>query len=437
MNNELIISELSKAGQDAADAALLEQLERRRITPSKEIPAMQYLFQMFGKPCFPRGELVAVAGKPKSGKTFVCSILMTLCFREEVLTVNRRGEEALSVLWYDTEQSEESTQDILKNRILPMLEHPSSPPSEEGSTDAQALFAPSPSEGGPEGTFHIFNVRADFWQERLPLLEAAMRRYRPDLVVLDGIRDLVNDINDGVMAQDVIERLMHLASDIRCCLVCVLHQNKGHDDKNLRGWIGTELRNKAFEVYECTKDSDRIFCWSQTDSRKYDIVDKLMYTVGEDGIPRLCSVEQLLEASRTDTGASNGLLNSRPALNEKYVMGREGKHVQLDIGALFRDAFRPGEQKSAAALQETVMKMAGITSYTFYNRRREEALAQGIIEQARDGHGHIVYTCPAKPAAEPSAPLPAAPASPAGDAATQLNLFRNDEYLNPSDEPPF
>lgn len=394
----LINSEFSKAGQDAQELQLLERLEKRRITPDKEIPPMQFLFQMFCKPCFPRGELVAVAGKAKSGKTFISSILMTLCFREEFLTVRRMVEEQLSVLWFDTEQSEESTQDILKNRIIPMIE--ASPNPSQGGENIDAMnerkdsMDSSPWERVGDA-FNIFNVRADFWQERLPMLEAAMHKFQPDLVVLDGIRDLVSDINDGVMAQDVIERLMHLASDLHCCLVCILHQNKGNEDKNLRGWIGTELKNKAFEVYECSKDADRIFTWSQTDTRKYDIVDQLKYTVGEDGIPKLCSVEQLFE-NKSPLSLSP-TLDERPAFNPKYLLGYDGKFPQLNIEALFTDAFRPGEEKSAAELQATIMSMANITSYKFYNRRREEAVAQGLIEQSRNEEGHIIYTCPAKP----------------------------------------
>lgn len=123
-----------------------------------------------------------------------------------------------------------------------------------------------------------------------------MRHYKPDLVILDGVRDLVADINDGVVAQNCIERLMHLASEVRCCIVCILHQNKSAEDRNLRGWIGTELKNKAFEVYECSKSSERIFMWGQTDTRKYDIIDTLKFAVNDEGIPYLCSEEQLKEA---------------------------------------------------------------------------------------------------------------------------------------------
>ena len=105
------------------DEKLLEEL---RITRDKDLPQMQFLFRIFGKPCFPRGELVAVTGKAKSGKTLFTSMLMACCVCDEVLQVQRPFDEIdgswvchpIRCLWYDTEQSEQSTQDILKNRIL-------------------------------------------------------------------------------------------------------------------------------------------------------------------------------------------------------------------------------------------------------------------------------------------------------------------------------
>ena len=201
---------------------MLSRLEVHRITPDKELPKMEFLFRLFHKPCFPRGELVALSGKAKSGKTFVSSILMALSYRSQVLSVDRIEARRLHVLWYDTEQSEESTQDILRNRIIPMTG--------------------IPEDQFPMDSFDIFNVRAEGYDQRLPMLEAAVRHYHPDLVILDGIRDLVADINDGIVAQDCIERLMHLASDERCCIVCILHQNKSVEDRNLRRALSVSLR---------------------------------------------------------------------------------------------------------------------------------------------------------------------------------------------------
>lgn len=46
-----------KAGLDPELAKQWDELERMRITPDTEIPPMEFLFEMDGKPCFPLGEL--------------------------------------------------------------------------------------------------------------------------------------------------------------------------------------------------------------------------------------------------------------------------------------------------------------------------------------------------------------------------------------------
>ena len=52
------------------------KLEGLRITCDKVLPPIDFLFRIWDKPCFPRGELVAVTGKAKSGKTLFNSMLM-------------------------------------------------------------------------------------------------------------------------------------------------------------------------------------------------------------------------------------------------------------------------------------------------------------------------------------------------------------------------
>lgn len=116
----LLQRELSLAGFSPEDEQRLRELEAFRITPLKELPPVEFLFRFHGKPCFARGELTGLSGKAKSGKTFVCSILMALCFRNEVLSLQRIEPTRLHVLWYDTEQSDESTKDILCQRICQM-----------------------------------------------------------------------------------------------------------------------------------------------------------------------------------------------------------------------------------------------------------------------------------------------------------------------------
>ncbi len=125
-------AELALAGEETALSPQMLLLEQLRITPEKELSKMDFLFRLFDKPCFPRRELVAITGKAKSGKTFVTSMLMAMgCLSPSpspkgegsgcLLPLRREREEPLRVLWYDTEQSDESTQDILKNRVMRMM----------------------------------------------------------------------------------------------------------------------------------------------------------------------------------------------------------------------------------------------------------------------------------------------------------------------------
>ena len=91
----LLDAELEHAGEGTALSPQMLLLEQLRITPEKELKPMEFLFRLFGKPCFPRGELVAITGKAKSGKTFVTSMLMSNSLsptRPHPLTPSPKGE---------------------------------------------------------------------------------------------------------------------------------------------------------------------------------------------------------------------------------------------------------------------------------------------------------------------------------------------------------
>ena len=360
-------AELEHAGEETALSPQMLLLEQLRITPEKELPKMEFLFQLYDKPCFPRRELVAITGKAKSGKTFVTSMLMACCQSRDVLAFQRIGDDPLRLLWYDTEQSDESTQDILRNRVMRMVD-------------------------GDGKLFDIFNVRGVAWKERRNLLCEAVRRCKPDLVIVDGIRDLVNDINDGVLAQEVMEELMHLATAHDCCIVCVLHQNKSGEDHNLRGWIGTELMNKAFEVYSCEKlMPQRIFSLEQTLTRKYDIERTMYFEVGDDGLPVSCGVP-------TD-GSSKDKTDGYPQLNADYIRHDEHDLWQVDVRRLFSDAIGGRQQVTGAELRSEVCRLSNIRSWKFYNSLLEQAVNGEVIMKSYDHAAHVIY------ALRPQAPV--------------------------------
>lgn len=243
----------------------IELLARYRVTPTTVLPPMETLFRAYDVPCFYRGELVAVCGKAKSGKTLFLSMIMACCLTNKVLALERiaaDNEGPLRVLWLDTEQSQQSTQEIMLKRIIPLA----------GDVN------------GFDECFYSYNLRGLGYETRRELMEVAINALHPDLVIIDGIKDLVTDINDAVQATQIMEQLMMLAQKNNCCIVNVLHQNKSEADLNMRGSIGTELTNKAFEVYRCEfiEDSET-FKVTQCLSRRMRMRSKLFYQLENDG----------------------------------------------------------------------------------------------------------------------------------------------------------
>ena len=375
------------------DAAMTEEeklLRSYRITPETKLPPMQPLFKMFGTPCFYRGELVAACGKAKSGKTLFLSILMAAGLTEKVLALEREGHtdltdnkspaeikeitereadqttpnpsrsssarllpegrknsggerKTLRVLWIDTEQSQQSTQDIIVNRIIPLIE--SSPADLDSS-----LFA--------------YNLRGLGYEKRREVVETAVRIVKPDLVIIDGIKDLITDINDAVQATQIMEHLMSLAQRGNCCIVNVLHQNKSEADRNMRGSIGTELTNKAFEVYECEYLTQRkMFCVNQTLSRRQRIGHELCYVLSKEGLPEQCE---------------------RPKEQPRDAMGRwvSAKTKSESLVKLFNEAMEGHTERKFAEVMAVALKKCGVADAPTYYDLLKEAEEQGIIRKS-------------------------------------------------------
>ena len=350
---DLVKGSLARRKQSATTVMLaeptpqeIEALFLERITPETELPPMQPLFRMNEENCFYRGELVADCGKAKSGKTFFLSILMAGALKKQMLALERLCEEPLKVLWIDTEQSQQSTQEILKDRIMPLA-------------DLESL---------DDTRFYAFNLRGLGFDRRQKMVDVAIRVLQPDIVILDGIKDLMTDINDAVQATLIMEHLMALAKDQNCCIVCVLHQNKSEQDRNMRGSIGTELTNKAFEVFQCeTIDESETFKVTHTFSRKRRMKRKFYYRVNEQGLPEELTNYQ--EQPR-DT---HGRFMSKQSL--------EDVAPEIDLRKLFTTALEGHTQRPFNEVMAIALKKCGIIDAKAYYYYLDQAIAQGIIRK--------------------------------------------------------
>lgn len=343
--SELIEQELSRRGQPATFSAAIELLERHRITPSTELPPMEPLFQQFDVPCFYRGELVAICGKAKSGKTLFLSTIMACALNPEKSTLIHQSADIghLKILWLDTEQSQQSTQDIIVNRLLP-------------------ISGLSPETADLDDRLYSYNLRGLGYEKRRELMEVAVNTVQPDLTIIDGVKDLITDINDAVQATMLTEQLMDLAQQNNCCIVCVLHQNKSEADHNMRGSIGTELTNKAFEVYQCSYlEESETFKVKQSLSRRNRIKRKLYYCLDDKGLPVSC-----------DT----------PSEQPRDIQGRwMSKSASVNLKKLFTDAMEGRSQRPFNEVMAVALKKCGVINAKAYYEYFDRAEEQGIVRK--------------------------------------------------------
>ena len=374
----MVAEELPLAGQPSPVTPKLLKLDSYRITSDTQVQEEEFLMRMYGKPCLPRRDLTAVTGMEKCGKTFFTSMLMACGVECQVLELERIRETPLKVMWYDTEQSRQSTKSILTDRIGKMV------------TDKAAL----------EDNLLIFNVRACTYQERMEYLETGIEAYHPDLVIIDNVSDLLPSVNDAEESQRVITRLMELATLGNCNIVVVIHVNRSGDKRNLRGWLGTEILHKSFEAFYCQQLTDTdMFSVEQLLTRKFRFSEKMYYTVSDAGLPEESSRPAALTGSDSDakpTRESNCYTLAKAkadSFNQSYIIRHKSNSKmpwEWDLRKLFTDAMGGCLMMSLEMLREKVMNLSGIQLAGYYEKVFKLAIASRVLTTTLDRSGRVV-----------------------------------------------
>lgn len=181
------------------------------------------------------GNFSASIGKAKSKKTFNVSAMVAAALSgKEVLNYTTDFPKGKNrILYIDTEQSQNHCM-IVMHRIMKLAELPTNEDCDR---------------------FYFLALRKFNPKERLAIIDDAISQIEGlGFVVIDGIRDLVYDINSPSEATCVISKLMQWTDEYQIHLHTILHQNKS--DENARGHIGTEINNKAETVIQIEKDKD-------------------------------------------------------------------------------------------------------------------------------------------------------------------------------------
>lgn len=212
---------------------VLWQSSRLSLTQSYE--KAPEILKVHGSVIGTLGNFSASIGKAKSKKTFNVSAIVAAALKNG--TVLRYAaelpEDKRKILYVDTEQSPYHCLKVMR-RILRMAGLPTDRDSERLEFLALRKYTP---------------------EQRILIVEQAI--YQTEnlgLVIIDGIRDMVYDINSPGEATCIISKLMQWTDERQVHIHTILHQNKG--DENARGHIGTELNNKAETVLLVEKDKN-------------------------------------------------------------------------------------------------------------------------------------------------------------------------------------
>ena len=181
------------------------------------------------------GNFSASIGKAKSKKTFNVAALTAAAMTNGTVLHYRASfpEEKRGILYIDTEQGRPHCQQVLRCILR---------------------LAGLPEEQDPDNLV-MLTLRKFPPDMRLAIVDHAIGTIpHLGLVIIDGIRDLLYDINSPKEATDIISRFMQWTDDRQIHIHTILHQNK--NDENARGHIGTELNNKAETVMQIEVDKE-------------------------------------------------------------------------------------------------------------------------------------------------------------------------------------
>lgn len=264
------------------------------LDPREDYPEPYTILEYNGVPFSKVGGLAAITGQKKNGKSFVLTQLMAaiLGTGEKTqqylpgLKVPERTIEYLGhlpkVLYCDTEMEKLSSAKVLR-RVHWLCDWDMKMPNDRFTV------------------LWLKNMPKDeqkkVYQQRYDLIRMAIDAIQPDVVFVDGLRDLIASINDEETASTILDTFGSLAEERNMSIWLALHQNpsrKNEDDEGkMRGWAGTELGNKVSDTLVSikTKTANGVtFTVKQVDARDKDM-DDWQFEVTEDagnlGVPRI------------------------------------------------------------------------------------------------------------------------------------------------------
>lgn len=338
----------------SSDEQMLAELRPYLLDPREDYPEPYYMLEYGGVPFSAIGGIQAISGQKKNGKTFVLAQLMaavlgTGCERVQQnlpgLCIPQRTLDYLGhlprVLYVDTEMEKLNSAKVLR-RVHWLCGWDMRQPNDRLSV----LWMREVEDD--EAT----KERA--YEKRFRLIKYAIEVLHPDVVFIDGVRDIIGDFNDNQESASLVSQLMAIASRRGICVWLALHMNPrpGNDDESkMRGHLGTELGNKVTDtlVSYKNKTADGVtFTVKQLDARGKDLDDwkfEITEQAGSLGIPRIVGASPLQDTLSQIDYEHDIMLQETVRILKEIIMPPREEYFTTILATLKKE-LHVGEKKA-------------------------------------------------------------------------------------------
>jgi len=265
----------------------MESIERSLyIDPNEEIghPPVSLSFGehnmggvYYPTPIATYGNIVFIQAPPKSTKTFFVTLLSAAYLGGSCLPYTKgikghRGDRC--ILHFDTEQGRFHAQRVFK-RTLKMT-------------------------GLDNECYHTYGLRGLDYSARINFIEYCLERKvnDPGLVIIDGIADLVSDVNNIDESNRIMQKLMEWTQKYNCTVVTVIHSNHGSDKPT--GHLGSALEKKAECQLQLKPNFDAGYIEVIAKRSRNFPFSNFSYKIDSAGLPTVIDTEDLFDTKKFD-----------------------------------------------------------------------------------------------------------------------------------------
>ena len=93
--------------------------------------------------------------------------------------------------------------------------------------------------------YHTFGLRTIGFKQRIEFIEYCLKHKTKNtgLLIIDGIADLVSDVNNLEESNACIQKIMEWSTNYNCHIMCIIHSNYGSSKPT--GHLGSLCEKKC------------------------------------------------------------------------------------------------------------------------------------------------------------------------------------------------